>query len=84
MIKHKQLKCTKDDCHGNCGACCLSHCSVCKCFEGALTTHCFGKPVDHTTQGLIYSEGHDFVDGKWIILDDFNPMLREPIFERSY
>jgi len=53
----------------------LGFCTVCKGFEGTLTTHCCGRPLTKKEEYKIYSLGQlDYRDGEWV---------NEPNFRRS-
>ncbi len=49
-------------CDGGLGAC-----TVCKGFEGTLTTHCCDRPITKEEENRIYKIGDlDFRDGEWV------------------
>ncbi len=44
----------------------LGYCTVCKGFEGTLTTECCGREITPEEEHAIYKEGIlDFVNGEW-------------------
>ena len=70
-MKHTYYACPKPCVKLNCPICDggLSHCTVCDCAEGTLTTECSGEVVPERSQKLIYDGVLDFVDGKWKFTD---------------
>lgn len=44
----------------------LGHCTVCKGFEGTLTTDCTDKKLSEQTLNAVWKGYIDFKDGKWI------------------
>jgi hypothetical protein len=62
---HRFIDGCKDKC-GCCNLCCLAVCDVCGLFEGALTTHCPGKPVSFENSERIYRGELNFRGGIWL------------------
>lgn len=52
----------------------LAVCKVCNGAEGQLTKECCGRALRSDTLDAIYDHFIDFVDGKWIAVEDEAPM----------
>lgn len=59
-----ECKCGRTGCQFCDGG--LGHCTVCKGFEGTLTTDCTGKKLSEPTLDAVWKGYIDFVNGKWI------------------
>lgn len=58
-----------DGCENKCGACnlcCLAVCKECGLYEGALTTHCPGRPVSFDDSQRIYEGKLNYRGGIWV------------------
>lgn len=71
-----------DGCEDKCGACnlcCLSVCSRCGLYEGALTTHCPGENVSMDKSELIYAGKLNYRGGEWVEeLSEHTPRWCDP------
>lgn len=63
--QHKFIDGCKHKC-GACNLCCLAVCEKCWLYEGALTTHCPGKPVPFFMEERVYKGQLNFRGGIWI------------------
>lgn len=66
-MDHTWFKC-EQPCHNSYCQFCeggLGLCTVCKAFEGSLTTECPGHVVTEEDQQLVYTSVLDFKDGHW-------------------
>jgi hypothetical protein len=65
----------------SCHHCTLAVCSVCGAYEGGLTTHCPGGPVDYDTTLAVYRTDLDFTTPLGWHLSGVNMGLRSPVFD---
>lgn len=65
-MKHTwfECKCGQVDCQFCGGG--LGACTVCRGFEGTLTTDCVGKRLQEPTLNAVWKGYIDFIDGRWV------------------
>lgn len=79
-MKHIWYKCSEDaqKVHHEEGSCMfceggLGLCTVCKGFEGQLTTDCCGRKLDQGILDEVYVNGLDYIDGHWVYKERYKP-----------
>lgn len=80
-MKHKFDRCKPDCDDPYCNICQggLALCSVCRLYEGGLTTECPGVPVSADDSDRIYRGEVDFRDGQWVPGDGQMPCRNHQI-----
>jgi len=68
-MKHTWFKCKQPCTKSYCMFCDggIGYCTVCKGFEGTLTSECCGFELNKYLQDAVYKGGLDYKDGKWLV-----------------